>query len=437
MKSTLTALALALLASPLAAQEASKPDTEKRVADLERKLEILSKELENQKAGSIMPEATQGKHGFAPAASKVYSVKNGLSIGGYGEVVYENFQANLENGAYSPKPNTIDFYRQILYTGYKFNDSIVFNMELEFEHAYTAGSQTVTKNSSGLVTDVKANRPGDVELEFAYIDYLYSRSLNFRAGMVLVPMGFINEIHEPPTFLGAARPALERSLIPSTWRENGIGVHGELGQFWSYRAYLVAGLDGSKFSKSGLGSGRQQGAKSLAESWALTGRLDWNPIPGTTVGASFFSGNSQPGDNLPKLGTRLIDIHAEVKWQGWQARVLAVQTRVDESGLPASGAAREVGTLQRGHYAEVGYDLLARTGSRHAVIPFVRAERLERQAEVAAGVTKDQSLSERITTAGVVYKPIPQVAVKADFSRIRNDARTGRNQITMALGYYF
>lgn len=437
MNSVLTTLALTLLAGPLAAQEPRKPDTEKRVADLERKLEILSKELENQKAGSAMPEATQGKHGFAPAASKVYGVKSGLSIGGYGEVVYENFQATLENGTYSPKPNTIDFYRQILYAGYKFSDSIVFNMELEFEHAYAAGSQTVTKNASGVVTDVKANRPGDVELEFAYIDFLFSPAVNFRAGMVLVPMGFINEMHEPPTFLGAARPTLERSLIPSTWRENGVGVHGELGQGWSYRAYLVAGLDGSKFSKSGIGGGRQQGAKSLAESWALTGRLDWQPVPGTTLGASFFSGNSQPGDNLPKMATRLFDLHAEVRWQGWQARVLAVQTRIDDAGLPASGSVREVGTLQRGHYAEIGYDVLSRTGSRQALIPFVRAERIERQAEVAAGVTKDLSLSEQITTVGAVYKPIPQVAVKADFSRIRNDAHNGRNQTTVALGYYF
>lgn len=433
MKPWITSLILTLLAGPLSAQS----DTEKRVADLERKLEILSKELENQKAGSAMPEAIEGKHGFAPAASKVYSAKSGLSIGGYGEVVYENFQGTLENGTYSPKPNTIDFYRQILYTGYKFNDSIVFNMELEFEHAYAAGSQTVTKNSSGVVTDVKANRPGDVELEFAYLDFLFTPALNLRAGMVLVPMGFINEMHEPPTFLGAARPALERSLIPSTWRENGLGIHGELGQGWSYRAYLVAGLDGSKFTKSGLGSGRQQGAKSLAESWALTGRLDWNPVPGATVGASFFSGNSQPGDNLPKMATRLFDFHAEVKWQGWQARALVLRTTVDEAGLPATGALREIGTQQRGHYAEVGYDTLSRISNRQALIPFVRVERLERQAEVAAGVNKDLSLSERITTAGVVFKPIPQIAVKADFSWIRNDARTGRNQATLALGYYF
>jgi len=437
VKTLLSTLTLVLCAAALGAQEPPKPDTAQRVAELERKLEILSKELEQQKSGTALPEAGEGKHGFAPAASKVYGVKSGLSIGGYGEMVYENFQSTLENGTYSPRANTIDFYRQILYAGYKFSDSLVFNMELEFEHAYAAGSQTVTKNAQGLVTDVKANRPGDVELEFAYLDFLVSPALNVRAGMVLVPVGFINEMHEPPTFLGAARPALERSLIPTTWRENGAGVHGDLGQGFAYRAYLVAGLDGSKFTKSGIGGGRQQGARSIAESWALTGRLDWSPLPGATVGASFFSGNSQPGDGLPSLATRLIDLHAEWKGRGWQVRALAVRTTLDAAGLPASGALREVGTLQRGHYLEFGYDLLCRGGGRQSLVPFARAERIERQAEVAAGVAKDLSLDERYLTAGLVYKPIPQVAVKADFSRIRNEARTGRNQATLALGYYF
>ncbi len=436
MNTLFTPLAL-LLATSLAAQEPARPDTERRVADLERKLEILSRELEAQRAGAALPEAAEGKHGFAPAASKVYAVKGGLSIGGYGEMVYENFQATLENGSYSPKPNTIDFYRQILYAGYKFNDAVVFNMELEFEHAYAAGSQTVIRNASGLVTDVKANRPGDVEVEFAYLDFLLSRGLNLRAGMVLIPVGFINEMHEPPTFLGAARPALERTLIPTTWRENGVGVHGEWGTGWSYRAYLVAGLDGSKFTRSGIGGGRQQGAKSLAESWAVTGRLDWTPLPGATVGASFFSGNSQPGDSLPRLATRLWDLHAEWKGQGWQTRALLVRTTVEAAGLPASGAMREVGTVQQGSYVEVGYDALSRSGSRQALIPFVRAERLERQRAVATGVVKDLALDERITTLGVVYKPLPQVALKADFSRFRNEARSGRNQFTAAVGYYF
>lgn len=431
-----TALLVAAAAG-LSFAQAPQTDDQKRLAELERKIAILSQELEGQKTGGAIPEATEGKHGFAPAASKVYGVKNGLSIGGYGEMLYENFASRLENGTYSPKTNSLDFYRQILYAGYKFSDRIVFNMELEFEHAYAAGSQTVTKNKDGLVTDVKANRPGDVEVEFAYIDFLLSPAFNVRAGMVLVPVGFINEMHEPPTFLGAARPTLERSLIPTTWRENGAGIHGEFGGAFAYRAYVMAGLDGSKFSKSGIGGGRQQGAKSIAESWAMTGRLDWTPAPGATVGASFFSGNSNQGDNLPNLATRLFDLHGEVRWQGWQARALFVRTTLDEAGLPGSGTVREVGTLQQGHYLEVGYDVLAGSGSRQALIPFVRQERIQRQAEVAKGVTKDLALSERILTAGLVYKPIPQVAVKADFNRVRNEARTGRNQFNVALGYYF
>lgn len=431
-----TALLVAA-ATGMSFAQAPQTDDQKRLAELERKIAILSQELESQKSGGAIPEATEGKHGFAPAASKVYGVKNGLSVGGYGEMLYENFASKLENGTYSPKANTMNFYRQILYVGYKFSDRVVLNTEVEFEHAYTSGAQVVTKNKDGVVTDVKAARPGAVEVEFAYLDFLLTPAFNIRAGMMLVPMGFINEMHEPPTFLGASRPLVERDLIPTTWRENGVGIHGELGRGLSYRLYLMAGLDGSKFSKGGIKDGRQHGGKSVAESLAMTGRLDWTPLPGTTLGVSFFNGNSQQGDNLPDLQTRLFDFHGEVRWQGWQARALVVRTTVDGSGLPATGSLREVGTTQKGSYLEVGYDVLAGSGSRQALIPFVRQERVERQAEVNPGIVKDLALSERILTAGFVYKPIPQVAVKADFNRIENDARTGRNQFSLALGYYF
>ncbi len=432
----LTALLLAA-ATGLAFAQAPQSDDQKRLAELERKIAILSQELEGQKSGGIIPEAAEGKHGFAPAASKVYGIKSGLSIGGYGEMLYENFASRLENGSYSPKSNSVNFYRQILYVGYKFSDRIVLNTEVEFEHAYVSGAPVVTKNKDGAVTDVKAARPGAVEVEFAYLDFLLMPAVNVRAGMMLVPMGFINEMHEPPTFLGAARPLVERDLIPTTWRENGVGVHGELGKGLAYRLYLMAGLDGSKFTKGGIKDGRQHGAKSVAESLALTGRLDWTPLPGTTLGFSFFNGNSQQGDNLPELQTRLLDLHGELRWQGWQARALMVRTTVDGAGLPATGSLREVGTTQKGGYVEVGYDVLSGGGSRQALIPFLRQERVERQAEVHPGVLKDPALSERILTAGIVYKPIPQVALKADFNRIRNDARTGRNQVSLALGYYF
>ncbi|MBK8727543.1 MAG: hypothetical protein IPL96_16260 [Holophagaceae bacterium] len=428
MKFLTTILALVLAAAPAFSQD--KPDTEKRVADLERKLEILSRELEAQKTGAQVPQAAEGgKFGLAPAASKVYETKGGLSIGGYGEVLYENFDAKLEDGTYSPKANTVDFARQILYVGYKFNETFVFNTELEFEHAKTSNS---------------ANDGGSVSVEFAYLDVLLNKAFNARAGMLLIPMGFINEIHEPPTYLGAKRPVTETAIIPTTWRENGLGIHGELPGNLSYRFYLVNGLRADRFTKAGIRGGRQNGGSALAESLAYTGRLDWNPLPGATFGVSFYRGNSNQNDQTATLSgepitTAILEAHGEYRWRGLQARGLYARMTNSEAGVKAAtpAAARELGTKQFGGYLEVGYDVLGGRFGRQALLPFVRFERANTQQEVVAGVTADKANDQSLRTVGLVYKPIPQIAFKADLQTIENRARKGRNQVNLGFGYYF
>lgn len=434
MKCILTALFLALLASPGFGQE--KPDTEKRVADLERKLEILSRELEAQKTGGQAPAAQDsGKYGLAPAASKVYESKGGFSIGGYGELIYENFENRLQNGERSPKSPNADALRLILYTGYKFTDSIVFNSELEFEH--------------GGYSDEHVE--GEVKVEFAYFDFLWKKEINFRAGQVLMPLGFINEIHEPPTILSVKRPYTERNIIPATWAEIGVGVHGELPANLSYRAYLSTGLQATSreegltegFSASGIRGGRQAGKEAFARSLALSGRLDWTPLPGATFGVSVFTGNS--GTNTehgegPKITTNVMDLHAEYRARGWQLRGLYAQFTNSKGGVEQLGAASEagqVGTKADGAYVEAGYDVFNGRRGRQALIPFLRLERLNTQKEVAPGVEADPAKDMKITTVGLTYKPIPQVAIKADVMKVTNGARTGRNQFNLALGYYF
>ena len=103
---------------------------------------------------------------------------------------------------------------------------------------------------------------------------MHSESLNFRAGLLLVPMGLINEMHEPTTFLAGSRPVTEQRILPSTWRENGIGLHGSVGKL-EYSAYTITSLNGEKFSSKGVRSGRQKGNKAAADDMAFVGRLDW------------------------------------------------------------------------------------------------------------------------------------------------------------------
>jgi hypothetical protein len=425
-------LLLALIASPALAQQ--KPDTDQRLKELERKLEILSKELETQKTGSSLSLAGEdGKFGLAPAASKVYSTASGLSIGGYGEFLYQNFEQKLQNGTRDPKPSEADALRLILYTGYKFTDRIIFNSELEWEHG-------------GYSDEHKA---GEVKVEFAYFDFLFNKSLNLRAGKVLIPNGFINEIHEPPTFLGTRRPEVEKSILPSTWSEIGIGVHGELPANLSYRAYLSTGLDAlgrgeegatEGFSASGIRGGRQDGKEAFAQSLALSGRLDWNPLPGTLVGVSAFSGNSNQSGNGPKITTNVYDLHAEYRAFGFQFRGLYAQVTNSKPGvevLAIASAQREVGTKQFGGYLEAGYDVFGGRFQKQALIPFARWERLNTQQQVVSGVGADRANDRTLLTIGVNYKPIPQIAVKADWTKDENRERTGRNQFNLGLGWYF
>ncbi|MFZ1613215.1 MAG: hypothetical protein WAT51_03525 [Holophaga sp.] len=410
MKFHLTALALGLLATPALAQD----DT--RLKELERKVEILSKELEAQKTGSSLPEAAES------GAAKVYASKGGLSIGGYGEFLYQAKEGRLQDGTPGVGEKSIDALRLVLYTGYKFNQTIVFNSEIEFEH--------------GGYSD--EHPEGEAVVEFAYLDFLLNPAFNIRAGQMLVPMGFINEQHEPPAFLGARRPQVERSILPATWHENGIGVHGELPGHFNYRIYLMNGLRGDKFTAEGIRDGRQAGKEANAQSLAWTGRLDWNPAPGTTLGLSFYSGNSNQTGQGEALRTTLVDAHGEWRWRGLQVRGLYAQTRIAEGGVAAFGIsdpAREVGTYQWGGYLEAGYDVLQ--GSRQALIPYVRYERLNTQAQVIQGISPNRGNDQKALTVGLAYKPIPNAVAKVDYQKLENAARTGQNQFNVAMGFYF
>ncbi len=421
MKALATAFALALAACSAFAQES--PAAEKRLADLERKLEALSRELESQKTGALMPMALEeGRFGLGSGASKVYAVPSGLSVGGYGEFLYENKAAQLQDGTRVGSDKKLDALRLVLYTGYKFSNLIVFNSEIEFEH--------------GGYSDELPE--GEVIVEFAYLDFLINPALNVRAGQLLVPMGFINELHEPPAFLGARRPQVERTLIPATWHENGVGIHGDLPGNLTYRLYLMDGLDASKFSGSGIRGGRQAGKEANAQSLAWTGRLDWTPQPGVLVGASFYTGNSNQSGDGEAITTTVWDAHAEYRARGFQFRALYTRTTNSEGGVAAldpADPARKVGTQQWGGYLEAGYDLLS--GSKQALIPYFRYERMDAQQEVAPGVNRGANQDRTLLVAGVAFKPIPQIAVKADWTRDQNRARTGRDQFSLALGYTF
>jgi hypothetical protein len=409
------------------------------LSEIERQIQVLAAEIEKLRLGEAAVETSEGKYGLGPSASKIYAAKKGVTIGGYGEAIYSNPSNSLENGAPSGRAASVDFLRAVLYFGAKFTDKIIFNSELEFEHVTTGEGD---------------EEKGEVTLEFAYLDFLVNDAVNVRAGLLLVPMGFINERHEPPTFVGTRRPLVERNIIPTTWSEDGVGLFGEIGSRVSYRAYVTSGLAAAEgtssgaegFSATGIRNGRSKGGQASAEKLALTGRIDGTPVDGLTIGASFFAGDA--GQDLPFAGGRLeamttvADAHAEYRWRGLSARALYAHTSIDDAAdvnlAQGLTGADSVGESQYGWYGEVGYDLLTHVaGARQSLIPYARYERLSTQDEVPVGFLANPANDVKLLTIGAMWKPIPNVAVKADWNQISNAADTGFDELNLALGFMF
>jgi len=412
---------------PVATPESATPD----LAELARRIDLLAAELEEIRLGSSAPTATvetAGVAGLAPAASKIYSVGQGLSIGGYGEMLYQGFAANRDDGAASGRKDELDFLRAVLYFGYKWNDDWLFNSEIEWEHAKAGEGQR-----------------GEVAVEFAYLERRIRPEVNARGGLLLVPMGFINELHEPTTYLGARRPGIEQAILPTTWRENGAGIFGEVGPI-SYRTYFMNGLEAERFAASGLRSARQNGAKAVAENFAWVGRIDWTAIPGFVAGVSGYVGDSAQGlaDSAGELSvdTRLLEAHVEFRSGGFEVRGLWVEGDLDgvarlNARLGLTGN-RSVGEELSGAYIEAGYDVLARVAaSRQSLVPFVRWESYDTQAAVPAGFARNPASDIETLTVGVNWKPIEQLIFKADWQDVDNGAGTGVDQFNLALGYIF
>ncbi len=415
--------------APVAAEESPK------LTELERKVDILTQEIEKLKLGEAAePVAEIPASGAAPAASKVYRARpNKVSIGGYGEMTYQNFSKRKQNADPAGVRDEADFLRAVVYVGYKFNDWILFNSELEFEHGSTGKTR------------------GEVSVEQAYVDFHLRDEIGIRAGTLLVPMGLQNEFHEPTTFHGVRRTGVEQNIIPSTWRENGAGVYGDLGTV-SYRSYLVSGLQATTntgvtgfSSASGLRNGRSSGAKSYAEDLASVTRVDYKPVPGVLFGGSFYVGQADQSLIVNSVPVTLWEGHLKAEYRGAQLRALYAEGRIGNADMVniaqgfTNAAMTSIGSELFGGYVEGAYDVLAavKNARGHSLSPFVRYERYDTQAKTPAAFAKNPANSRVEYTLGVTYKPIPQVAVKADHQWLRNQARTGVNQWNLGLAYIF
>ncbi|MDO8733814.1 MAG: porin [Elusimicrobiota bacterium] len=377
------------------------------IKEIKKQIEVLTEEIEKLKLGAVAEPKYESFMGLGPAASKVYGIDKGLSIGGYGELSYSNYHD-------STKKDFGDAYRFILYGGYKFNDRILMNTELEFEHAGVGNAQS---------------KEPEVYVEFSYLDFLLNKPFNLRAGLMLMPVGIINEFHEPTVYHGVLRPEIETNIIPSTWREMGIMAHGEPIENLTYKIALINGLRADKFSNSSwIRSGRQQGAKVNADVGALVATVNYEVVRGLSAGGSYYRGEGSTGkggdtDAITdkEADVNLYEVHSEFRYKGLEIRGLYAAGKVDNENdaFKNDATLQKVGKEVGGWYLQTAYDVLPllpliKTGTEMGLSPFVRYERYDTNKKVSSGTT-DATLDRTVTTFGFGFKPHPLVVIKADY----------------------
>ncbi len=421
---------LLLFSAPLLAQEPADERSRRAapggMSDRDR-IELLEEEVENLKLKRATKEY-RSYGGLGPAASSVYFVEEGLTWGGYGEVKYQNYQSSY-------KKDGGNLHRFVLYAGYRFNEWIVLNTEIEYEHAgfestsvctgISTTTETVDTDDGAGSVDVLASancnkssvQKGEVYAEFMYLDFKFHDSFQVAAGLQLMPMGIINENHEPTTFYSVERPYTESQIIPSTWRDIGIMVHGDVaGGLVSYKAGVFNGMKGSGFSDSSwIRGGRYKGSKVSFQDIAYVASLDIHPVEGLTAGGSYYHGWAGQ-DEITKadLATRLdasqvfagvadadlqsrLTAYAQAEWD--QSRKIRPLVRIAEghvqfekgpfslTGLFARGwideegaralnmeTGKNIATEVEGGYVTVGYNIATLFGWTHKLVVFGRTE---------------------------------------------------------------
>lgn len=381
---------------------------------IEDKIDMLQDEIDQLKAQAANAEKNKGGlKGFA----------DNTTVGGYGELHYNNFKGDVPTGERRAK-DEIDFHRFVLFFGHRFNDWISFKSELELEHSNTENG-------------------GAVELEQAYLDFNFSEKLNAKAGIFLMPLGFINETHEPPTFYGVERNFVETRIIPSTWWEAGASLYGEVAPGWKYQAGVTSSLAAEHFEKfpsKGVREARRNVSEAPAEDFGVHGRLDYSGLPGLTVGASLFTGNTgQDNDALNGADARLTlwDVHGRYQVDKFDLRALYAQGHLsDAAKINDAFPGYEVANRFYGWYMEVAYHVWKNGEQDFA--PFVRYEKWDTQADIPNNIASNDASENDVWTVGANYWPHPQVVMKADYQKFdKPDGDKGDKRFNLGLGYMF
>jgi len=388
MKRTLIASALlSLFASNtvIANEETDKlrqiiAEQQKVLKSLERRLDETDQRL-NATADQVEVVAEKEESLFA-----------NTSIGGYGELHYNN---------YKDSDAKVDFHRFVLFFGHEFSDSVRFFSEFELEHSIAGEGQS-----------------GEVELEQAYVEVDINETTSSKVGLFLIPVGIINETHEPPTFYGVERNGVEKNIIPATWWEAGVA--------FNYKPTGGLSIDGAATSGLSVGDdykirgGRQKVAKATAENLAYTGRIKYTAVTGLELAATvqYQTDITQSKNGVDTADATLLEAHAIYQVNDFTVR--ALYARWDINGDEAAALGRDE---QTGWYIEPSYAFNDKVGV------------FARYAEYDNNAGNSDLTTVESTSVGVNYYIHENVVLKADYEDL-GGAKDSQG-FNLGFGYQF
>lgn len=384
---------IAALESRLDALESRSEGAERRLAQTETQLRATSEFVADLPAGG--------------AGSAGASWAERTSLGGYGEMHFNR----LDGESAASDKDEIDFHRFVLFANHRFSDRLRLYTELEVEHAVS-----------------EPGAPGAVELEQAFIEYDLTDRYSVRAGQFLVPVGQLNEVHEPDTFYGVERNDVESILIPSTWWEGGVGMRARYASGLSLDLAMHSGLaiptsGGDAFA---VRAGRGQVAEAVAKDAAFTGRLRYTGIPGLDVGVSLqyqTDASQRSGDGLDE--GLLMSTQLDWRRGGFGLRGVWARWDFDGAAVKAAGADR-----QDGWFLEPSYRFALGNGQDLGL--YARYE------DISAARVQDRFDQWEL---GVNWWLHPTVVVKADWRDRSHDRAAARGRdfrgVDLGIGYSF
>jgi hypothetical protein len=358
------------------------------------------------------------------AAQRLLSGNYGdaVTVGAYGEITYN--QPEALNGE-------MDVQRLVLLFGYKFTDEVQFITEVEFEHVQ------------------------EVYIEQAFVNYAVAPNVSIRGGLMLVPMGIINEFHEPTTFNGVERPAVDNVIVPTTWREIGIGVTGRFNDLsLGYQAYVFngfksasidgeGGINGFLKGSNGLRSGRQKGIQSTIDSPTFSLKFDYYGIPGLRLGLSGYFGDTQAEDDIDaidgsSIGISMIGLDARYAFKRFTARGQFINASLSNTESYNNLTNKDLGSALQGWYLETAYNLLAQE-KKQRLFAFVRYEQFDTHAKTEGDLVRNNAYDRSDITTGLSYHIAPGVVLKGDY-QIRDNAQSNSelpNMLNFGIGVWF